>query len=366
MRPLADKMGHLGAGIFARLMGRAQASGLPLVPLHLGDSHLPPPEVAAPDPRAPEVHRYGALGGDDALLAAVRAKLTARNGIRGGELQITAGATHAIFCALAALCDPGDEVILPAPFWPLVRGIARVAGLAPVEVPLGARPLPEALAPHIGPRTKLLYLATPNNPDGRVASRAELLGLLELARAHDLWILSDEVYEDLVYDGAHVSIASLPGAAERTVSVWSFSKSYAQAGLRVGYLSAPPEVTAAVRRISTHTIYNPPVWAQRLAAAALASGPPAYAVPFRAARDLTVSALAPHLPVAVPPAGTFLFLELAPGMIERLADGGVLLAPGDAFGEAFAGWARLCFTAIPPAELAAGLARMVDIVRRGA
>ncbi len=376
--PPSKKAQELGGGIFFGLMSRAMAAltpDRPLVPLHLGDSHLPPPDpVAIPAP-SEALHRYGPIAGDADLIKTVAAKLRDRNGLNWAydsrEIQITCGATNALSSTLLALSDPGDEVLIPSPFWPLIRGITRTASCVPVEIPMldhdGNRAaLPDRFAGKIGPKTKFLYVSSPNNPDGHVTPREELEAVVQLARARGLWILSDEVYEDLVYDGNHVSIASLPGASAQTVSVWSFSKSYAQAGLRVGYVCAPGDAINAIRRIVTHTVYNPPVEMQRAAHGSLAAGPPKFNAPFRALRDLAVAALAPVAGVRAPMAGTFLFMDLdhryGKGTLEKLADAGVLLAPGDAFGEAYGGWARLCYTAIPGDVLAAGLARMCDVL----
>ncbi len=377
---LADKAPLLGGGIFFGLMARAQqavARGRTLVPLHLGDSHLPPPPVVALPTLVsePGVHQYGAIAGEPVLHEAVSDKL-ARQGLpwRGpAEVQITCGATHALLCGLLAIGNPGDELVLPAPFWPLIRGIARTASLVPVELPLlsagGRVPLPERVAAAIGPKTRAIYVASPNNPDGHVTPRAELEEVARLARRHDLWLLSDEVYEDLDYLSAQPTpLAALPGAAERTISVWSLSKSYALAGLRVGYLAGPSELVAVVRRLVTHTVYNVPAATQRAAAAALASGPPQYQDAFRRARDQAVAGLAALGPLPglrAPDGGTFLFLELSrfgPDALGRLADDGVVLAPGDAFGAAYGSWARLCFTATSSEVLADGLSRMVRVL----
>src|SRR5262249_31210633 len=154
------------------------------------------------------------------------------------------GATHALFAASRAVLDPGDEVLLPSPYWPLIDGILRLSGAVPKEVPfyeqLYADPSadPRALLePHIGPRTAALYVITPNNPNGKILSLEQRRRIAELARDHDLWVFCDDVYEDYVYDEAAKGIPSLgalDGMADRTLTAYSFSKSHGMAGLRVG------------------------------------------------------------------------------------------------------------------------------------
>src|SRR5439155_322259 len=131
-------------------------------------------------------------------------------------------------------CDPGDELILLTPHWPLIRGMALGLGVVPIEVPYRDR---DALARAITPRTAAIYYATPNNPDGAMLDVTEVAAIAELADAHDLWLLADEVYEHYTYDAAHAGFV----ARDRTVAVYSFAKSYAQAGLRGGYAVVPGE-----------------------------------------------------------------------------------------------------------------------------
>ena len=223
---------------------------------------------------------------------------------------------------------------------------------------------------HVSPRTAAIYVTTPNNPDGKVVPKAALAAVAEVASEAGLWILSDEVYEDYVFEGAHASIgAMLP---ERTLTAFSFSKSYAQAGLRVGYLHGPEAVITTVRKLVNHAVYSVPRATQRAALAALRSGAEYLAATreeLRGARDVAFEALArlgiaPHRPEGA----SYVFVDLSRfgdhslGVLERLAGAGVLLAPGDAFGRSFAPWARFCYTAVPRARLIAGLARLSDML----
>ena len=275
------------ASVFAELAPRIEAharAGGDLVALHIGDTHLAPPPGARfarvePGDSDPALYCYGAIPGLDALKSAFARGLLAAG--RGpGEVDparqvlVGAGATHAIFCGLRAILDAGDEVLVAAPYWPLSVGVVRAAGGVPVEVPLTSRlyedPGASAAAlveSAITPRTRALYLISPNNPDGYVYDAAQLRDIAALAVARDLWVLSDEVYADYVYDGVHASIARMPGMGERTLSAYSVSKSHALAGARVGFLVAPERVVALARRVATHTVFHVPVASQRVSRA---------------------------------------------------------------------------------------------------
>jgi aspartate/methionine/tyrosine aminotransferase len=357
------------ASIFARLREHLARFPGDVIPFHIGDTHLPPAvALDALDWREPpqaELYAYGAPPGWAPLVDAIAAKLRRKNAIEAGAgaIQITAGATHALACAVQALCDPGDELILVTPHWPLIRGIAIAGHATPVEAPL------DAIEAAITPRTAGIYVATPNNPDGAMLSTADIARIVELARARRLWIFSDEVYEDYVYDGAHVSIA--PHAPERTVTVFSCSKGYAQAGLRVGYVVAPPAVIDGVRKLANHSVFNVPVAMQRAARAAIVGGEPFLAAArerYRAARDRARARL--RAPAAVPAGAAYLWVDFGAWsgggdcmpVLERIAAAGVLVAPGSAFGDACGRFARLCFTGVPEARLDEGIDRINGVL----
>ena len=385
----------LRASVFADLAPRIEArarSGGDLVELHIGDCHLAPPATARfarLDERGYDgsLYCYGAIGGLDALKETFAARLAQRAIGPSAvdpvtEILVSCGATHALFCAARAILDPGDEVLVAAPYWPLSIGVFRAAGAVPVEVPLTtdlyANPETDAGAAFEGaltPRTRALYLITPNNPDGKVFSRAQLDRVAQVARSRNLWILADEVYADYVYEGVHTSIARLDGMRERTVSVYSLSKSHALAGARVGFAVGPSRVIDVARRIATHTVFNVPVATQRLALAALRASSvwmDEARRAFRTARDETLRALAGSGAKAyVPDGGSYVFVDFAAvldgrplqDLLERAIDRGVLLAPGSGFGDAYGTWARLCFTSVPEARLLEGVARLREAIR---
>jgi aspartate/methionine/tyrosine aminotransferase len=327
----------------------------------------------------------------------------------GAELLVGNGGTHALFCAARVVLDEGDEVLVASPYWPLAPGVFVSAGARPVEVPFTQRLYEDAsldpaslLAAGLTPRTKAVYVISPNNPDGKVLSSAQLERVAAFAAEHDLWIFSDEVYADTVFvETTPPSIATLPDARGRTITLHSLSKSHALAGLRIGYFSAPPDVVTAARRVSTHTAFNVSLAMQRAALAALQDEafPVAAREAYRAARDGAVGALrgasAELLRFHVPEGATYLFVDFSPAIaraaagadsdsrvhrtrddlpkvgqsgaksplyaiLERAVERGVLLAPGDAFGKDHGSSARLCFTAVPAARVITGLERLSD------
>ncbi len=250
MARLSDAAQRIRPGVFAELQRRIDAhaaTGGTLVPLHIGDTHLAPPPTALyaralePDPASDALYRYGATAGLPELRDAIAARATTALGIPidgGKHVHVGAGATHALFCASRAVLDAGDEILVAAPYWPLSVGVFRACSAHPVEVPLTSRlhadPTLDAGALFAAALTTADEGALPHHGEqpGREGAlpRAQLASVARFAIEHDLWVFSDEVYADLVFSGTHVSIASLPEMAERTITLQSFSKSHALAG----------------------------------------------------------------------------------------------------------------------------------------
>ncbi|PYK02706.1 MAG: aspartate aminotransferase [Verrucomicrobia bacterium] len=221
--------------------------------------------------------KYTPSAGIPELRQAIAEKLTADNGLtyRAGQVIVSNGAKHSCYNAILATCQPGDEVIIPAPYWVSYPDMVRLVGAEPVIVPTMERNnwkmRAEDFENAMTPRTKMLIMNSPCNPTGSVYTQEELEAIVEVARGEDIYILSDEIYEKLVYDDAkHVSIASLSKEAyDLTITVNGFSKSYAMTGWRLGYLAAPEAVAKAVDSIQSHTTANPSSFSQRGALAAL-------------------------------------------------------------------------------------------------
>jgi len=193
------------------------------------------------------------------------------------QILVTIGASEAIDLALRAMLSPGDEVLIPDPSYVSYAPGVIFAGGVPVCVPTDEehdfRLLPEHLLPRITPRTKLLILPYPNNPTGGIMEKADLEALVPVIEKHDLMVISDEIYAELVYDGRkHVSIASLEGMAERTVVINGFSKAFAMTGWRVGYICGAPELIGIMNKIHQYTIMCAPRQGQVAAVEALRAG----------------------------------------------------------------------------------------------
>jgi N-succinyldiaminopimelate aminotransferase len=370
--PDLDPVVHqLGGSVFSALAPLIASLEGEVYPLHLGDTWMEPdPKLvwASLEDTGPDrSHRYADPHGVTVLLDALAEKVRARNGIRAEDrdnILVTAGATGALCAAAMTTLTPGEEVLLLAPYWPLIRGITINAGGTPVEVPLLPGPLgPDAvraaLEERVTDRTSAVYVNTPINPSGNLLGPEVLEAIAEFAREHDLWIWSDEVYEDYAYAGEHHSIATL--APGHTLTVFSFSKAYGLAGYRCGYLVGPRDVLVAARRVGACLWYSVPTPAQLVAVRALADGHrwvERARDSYQEAGDLA----ADRLRIPRSEGGTFLFFDVARllderglvGFLEDCLDDNLILAPGASFGPSYETWVRLCFTCSPP-----------DVVMRG-
>ncbi|MEO8438787.1 MAG: pyridoxal phosphate-dependent aminotransferase [Spartobacteria bacterium] len=221
--------------------------------------------------------KYTPSSGLPELRQAISEKFATDNGLeyRPSQVIVSNGAKHSCYNAILATCEPGDEVIIPSPYWVSYPDMVRLAGAEPVIVQTnernGWKMTAEEFENAMTPRTKMVIINSPGNPSGSVYTREELEAIVEVAAEEDIYILSDEIYEKLVYDGAeHVSIASLSKAAyDLTITVNGFSKSYAMTGWRLGYMGAPEAIAKAVDSIQSHSTSNPCAFAQKGAVAAL-------------------------------------------------------------------------------------------------
>jgi aspartate aminotransferase len=221
--------------------------------------------------------KYTPSAGLPELRQAIAEKLEADNQLkyRPSQIVVSCGAKHSCYNAILATCQAGDEVLIPSPYWVSYPDMVRLAGAEPVIVPTTERNRWKMRASDfenaMTPRTKMLILNSPGNPTGSVYTREELEGIVEVAAEEDIYILSDEIYEKLVYDEVkHVSIASLSQEAyDLTITVNGFSKAYAMTGWRLGYMAAPEAVAKAVDNIQSHSTSHPCSFAQKGAVAAL-------------------------------------------------------------------------------------------------
>ncbi len=221
--------------------------------------------------------KYTPSSGLPELRQAIADKLAADNGLeyRPSQIIVSNGAKHSCYNAILATCEPGDEVIIPSPYWVSYPDMVKLAGAEPVIVQTNERNGWKMTAAEfenaMTPRTKMVIINSPGNPTGAVYTREELEAIVEVAAEEDIYILSDEIYEKLVYDEAkHVSIASLSKQAyDLTITINGFSKSYAMTGWRLGYMAAPEAIAKAVDSIQSHSTSNPNSFAQKGAIAAL-------------------------------------------------------------------------------------------------
>jgi N-succinyldiaminopimelate aminotransferase len=273
MRRAAARLDGLGTTIFTEMTALAVRTGAINLGQGFPDTDGPSAviEGAVTALRGGE-NQYAPLPGVPVLRDAIFAHQRDWYGLEPEDLLVTFGATEAIAAAVLGLCDPGDEVIVLEPYYDSYPATITFAGA--VRRPVTLRPPhfaldPDELRAAVGPRTRMLLLNTPHNPTGRVLSRAELSAVAEVCIEHDLVCVSDEVYEHLVYDGEHVPPATLPGMAERTLTISSVGKSFSVTGWKTGWCSGPSELVAATRTAKQFLTFAGGTPLQHGAAAAL-------------------------------------------------------------------------------------------------
>ncbi len=290
--------------------------------------------------------KYTPNAGIPELRQAIADKFAADNGLnyRAAQVIVSNGAKHACYNAILATCQPGDEVIIPAPYWVSYPDMVRLVGAEPVIVPTSERNSwkmrAEDFENAMTPRTKMLIMNSPGNPTGSVYTREELEAIVNVAAEEDIYILSDEIYEKLVYgDVKHVSIASLSKEAyDLAITINGFSKSYAMTGWRLGYLAAPDQVARAVDSIQSHTSSNPSSFSQYGALAAL-KGDQQPLADMREEFDMRRNYMFDRLSkisnvTAVKPQGAFYVGLTSQNFADRLlSKANVAVVPGAAFGD---------------------------------
>jgi aspartate/methionine/tyrosine aminotransferase len=347
-------------------------------------SYGPPPEALAQLERFladPANHKYQPVAGIPALLSAIERKLAVENQVRIGRdnrVMVTPGGNQAFINAVLAIADPGDEFILPTPYYFNQEMAVTVANCRPVLVPTDDNyqlDVP-ALRAAITPRTRALITVSPNNPSGAVYSRETLLAVNRLCAEHGIYHISDEAYEHFTYDDAqHFSAASVDGAASHTISLFSLSKSYGFASWRIGWIVYPAHLEAAMRKIQDTLLICPPVISQYAAIGALSAGA-GYVHEQRRGitevRAIVQRALATLEGVCkVPPAqGAFYFLlrvnsdRPALETAERLIrEHGVAVIPGNAFGLNHGCHLRIAYGALQYEAANEGIGRLVRGLR---
>jgi aspartate/methionine/tyrosine aminotransferase len=351
--------------------------------LDIGDPDFDTPahivEAAAQAARAGFTH-YGPAVGLSSLREQIVGKVARVNGFECSveQVVVTVGGAGAIFVTLLALLDPGDEVLVPDPGWPNYRSLTAAASGVAVPYRLDAarefEPDVETVEALIGPRTKAIFVNSPGNPTGGIHSADTLSALLRVAERQGLWVVSDECYDELVLEGDHVSAAALGGAGGQVVTVFSFSKTYAMTGWRVGYAVAPRDVAQLIALAQESVVSCPSTVAQKAAEAALL-GPqePVVAMrdAYRSRRALALARLDARDIGYSRSRGTFYLMVELTGSAEPSRDFArrlltsehVAVVPGSAFGAGGEGSVRLSLAA-PEESVAAGVDRLADALQR--
>lgn len=382
-------------GAIVRMSQRARelrAKGQDIASLTLGEPDFDTPahiQAAAGEAMKKGLTHYSPVAGILELRQALALKLKDENGLdyAAAEIVIANGAKQAVANAVLALIEPGDEVILLSPYWVSYEITVRLAGGVPVIVKAGVeenfKAPPERIAKALTDKTKLLILNSPNNPTGAVWSSPELSALAEVVKSHPrLMVLSDEIYEHILFDGKMTSCASLPGMRERTVTVNGFSKSFAMTGWRLGYAAGPAPLAQAMARLQSGLTAGANSFVQHAALKALSDGRDdveRMRRRYQARRDMVVEALTrvPGLRLAPIPATFYAFPDVGAFLgrkagnhvmdsVETLCDwlleeNGVATVPGSAFGDPTC--IRLSF-ATGEAELAKALERFAGGLER--
>jgi N-succinyldiaminopimelate aminotransferase len=315
MQTNADRLQGLGTTIFTEMSALAQRTGAINLGQGFPDTDGPSEAVeAAVAALRNGANQYAPLPGVPALRDAVREHQRSYYGLEPEELLITFGATEAIASALLGLCNPGDEVIVIEPYYDsyvaciaFAGAVRRPVTLRPPDFALDLDALRAAVAAANG-RAKVLMLNTPHNPTGRVLSRAELSGIAQVCIDNDLVCVSDEVYEHLVFEGVHIPIATLPGMAERTLTISSVGKSFSFTGWKIGWCSGPAALVKAARTVKQYLSFAGGTPLQHASAAALGL-PPTYLEALRdelrANRDTLAAGIAAAGWTPLAPAGTY-------------------------------------------------------------
>ncbi|HEX5827796.1 MAG TPA: pyridoxal phosphate-dependent aminotransferase [Candidatus Limnocylindrales bacterium] len=383
---LADRMAHIGsegafeAGARARAL---EAEGRDIIHLEIGEPDFDTPaHVRAAAQRALDEGwtHYGPFMGLPALREAIAADATARKGfdVRADRVAVVPGGKPVMFYALMALAQAGDEVVYPDPGFPIYESMARVAGATPVPYAITQehdfRVDLNELARLVTDRARVLIINSPANPTGGVFTRDDIERIGELVLRHpDLVVLADEIYGRIVHDGEHVSIASLPGLADRTIVLDGFSKAYAMTGWRLGYAILPPGLVDAFGKLVINSVSCVSSFSQVAAVEAL-TGPQddvdAMVREFRARRDLVVQGLnrIPGIDCAVPAGAFYVFPRVSGTGLDGTAfadrllrEAGVCVLAGTAFGRVGSDHVRISY-ATSRENLGAALDRIGQFV----
>ncbi|MCY7288229.1 MAG: pyridoxal phosphate-dependent aminotransferase [Cryobacterium sp.] len=391
LKRISTRIGSIAESATLKVDGKAkalQAAGRPVISFAAGEPDFPTPEhiveAALLAVRDPKNHRYTPAAGLPNLREAVAAKTLRDSGLQVSPSQVvvTNGGKQAVYQAFATLLDPGDEVLVPTPYWTTYPESIRLAGGVQVDVFAGSDQnylvTVEQLEAARTPRTKVLLFVSPSNPTGAVYSPEQTKAIGEWAEEHGLWIISDEIYQNLTYDGVRATsiVEAVPALADRTILVNGVAKTYAMTGWRLGWMVGPQDAMKAAANLQSHLSSNVSNISQRAGIAAL-TGPQDAAIAMRDAFDRRRKVIVAELNkipgiVAPTPQGAFYVYPDVSGLLGRtwggvtpttsleLADlildqAEVAVVPGEAFGPS--GYLRFSY-ALGDAALLEGVQRL--------
>jgi arginine:pyruvate transaminase len=382
---ITERLKGLGSDKWAvHIEGRRRAAvGKDMIFLSIGEPDFPPPPAIAEEAyRSIKAGRtrYAAGRGEPATLAAIAAYYTRRSGHDVSPEQVTflPGTQTALYAAMMTLVELGDEVLVPDPYYATYEGVIAAAGgvLVPIRTLSedGFHLTAEALAAKVTKRSRVLLLNSPGNPTGAVLSKREIAAIGEVCRRHDLWIVSDEVYAELCFDGGFASPFDDPKLAERSVSVSSLSKSHAMPGFRCGWAAGSREFSARLQPLSETMLFGSQPFLEDATAFALThhfDEVDAMRAAYISRARLVVERLsnAPGIVARMPEGGMFIMVDvrrLGLSGIEfgtRLLEEGVVVMPGESFGAGGAGHVRIGLTAKEP-ELVEACHRIARLAER--
>lgn len=368
--------------IYEALTRWAAGGGRP-IPFHFGMPDFDTPahiKRAAVDALDAGFVRYTASQGIPELRSALARKFARENAFEinpDNQIVVTCGANEAISATIAALVDPGDEVIVPDPAWPHYEYCLELVGAKPVHCVLresnGFEMRLEDIVRLWTPRTRMVVMNSPHNPTGAVMSPDTITAIAQLVHDRGAWLLSDEAYERLVFDGTHLSPAAIPAARDAVLTIGCLSKTYAMTGWRLGYVAGPAAAIDAINRVHLYTVSCAVSFVQKAAVAALDGDQTCVDTmreAYRKRRDLLVSLLnqVPGVQVTSPPGAFYVFpnvqalarpsKEIAMRLVEQAGVGAV---HGSAFGPAGEGYLRLAY-ACSEQDIREGVSRMADVL----
>jgi len=357
-----------------------RAAGQAVHAFHGGEPFFETPEAikyAGLKALAENRTRYAPSSGVEPLRQAIARKLQTKNRIDAAveDVLVTVGGAHALHAAFQTVLDEGDDVLLFSPYWTPIRDMVTMAQARPVMVPTSSARrsgLTKALEHYSTPATRAIYYNTPQNPSGVVFTRGEAEEVAAFAKKRDLIVIADEAYEDIIYEGEHVSIASLPGMAERTITTYTFSKTYAMTGWRCGYAVAKEPFMTGLRKVvlySTNGVSTPTQWAALEALQQPQAAIDARREEYRLRRDLLVKGLCDLGLSCDMPAGAFYAfpdvrrIDKSSRRVSQmlLEKAHVATIPGVVFGAQGEGHVRFGY-AVPPETIEAGLAALRKVL----